>query len=68
MKNTCNAAESAENCAKNRVAILVKVISLFKLLINVNLNSCNFVSRMSAKCTFFENAKYCSKINKIGYT
>ncbi len=68
MKNTCNAAESAENCAKNRVAILVKVISLSQLLIYVNLNSCNFVPRMSAKCTIFENAKYCSKINEIGYT
>ena len=68
MKITCNTAESAENCAKNRAAILVKVISLFELLINVNLNSCDFVPRMSAKCTFFENAKYCSKINEIGYT
>ena len=68
MKNTCNAAESAENCSKNRVAILVKVISLSQLLINVNLNSCDFVPRMGAKCTIFENAKYCSKINEIGYT
>ena len=68
MKNTCSAAESAENCAKSILAILVKVISLFQLLINVYLNSCNFLSRMSAKCTIFENAKYCSKINEIGYT
>jgi hypothetical protein len=68
MKIACNAAKSAEKCAKSRVAILVKVISLLQLLINVNLNSCNFVSRMSAKCSIFENAKYYSKINEIGYT
>lgn len=68
MKIMCNVAESPENCANSRVAKLVKVISLFQLLINVNLNSCDFVSRMSAKCTILENEKYCSKINEIGFT